>query len=275
MEGEWSFYTGTYDAATNLAVDELMLDKAKRGERSLRIYGFERPSVILARNESYSDVKTEEDGVEYTRRDTGGSVIYCDDSAVFYSVAMPVEDEFPEHVHREVLGPRIAEALVDAGVPADRVGIGEHFSVRIDGRTVSGNSQRKAGGGLLYQGLIAVEPWDEDRIDELISLRERGQHEREFIASLPGVVEYLDVGPADARTAVRDALRGSFTRGDYREEELSGDEKERAEALVDDKYGTEAWLKGEEMDGLKEDQGFCFVDWTDEWDEDVRSYGFY
>jgi hypothetical protein len=45
---------------------------------------------------------------------------------------------------------------------------------------------------------------------------------------------------------------------------------------VNEKYGDENWLKeGSGPESLRRDQGFCFVDWTDEWNEEVDDFGFY
>lgn len=273
---EWTLHRGTYDAATNLALDEVMLDRAADGDRTVRVYGFERPSVILARNESPADVREWRDGVDYTRRDTGGSVIYCDDNALFYSVAAPADGAFPERLHRDHYGPRIARALADAGVPEDRLGVGEHFSVRIDGGTVSGNSQRLADGAVLYHGVLAVEPWDTDHLAELVRLRERdGERERDFIAGLPGVADHAPGSPDEVADRVERALVERLTGGAYGERPLDG-ALEAAEEIADEKYRSDGWVRDARgTEGLKEDQGFCFVDWTDEWDESVREPGFY
>lgn len=271
--GDWNLYLGEYDAATNLAFDELLLEKASRqGQKSMRIYDFEDPAVILARNEHPEDIKEWRNDVEYTRRDSGGSVIYCDENAIYYSIAVPADrDDFPEELHRDFFGSRIAEALASAGVPEEKLGVGEHFSVRIDNKTVSGNSQRKKGDALLYHGIIAYESWDADFLDEIIQLREKEEElEREFIESLPGLTDYTD----SSRDEVVDQLINSFTEGAYEVSELNDEELERLNELSQ-RYRDEDWIKGNDAASLNNGQGFCFVDWTDEWNEDVRDYGFY
>lgn len=276
---DWNVHEGSYDAATNLAIDDLMLQKAAEEEEAyLRIYDFEDPAVILARNEHINDVREFRESHEYTRRDTGGSVIYCDENAIFYSISIPTEqDEFPEELHREYFGPLIAEALSDLGVEEEKLGIGEHFSVRISGKTVSGNSQRKKSDAVLYHGVLAIEPWDIDELEELIHLREKnGETEKEFIESLPGVLDHVEHDYERGRELAKEFLIQSFTGGDYEEIELTEEDWKEIESLTEEKYRDEDWLhtaKGSES--LEAEQGFCFVDWTDEWDEEVRDFGFY
>lgn len=270
---EWDVYLGEYDAATNLALDEFMLEKASdEGEKSIRFYEFENPAVILARSEHPDDILEWRDGIDYTRRDSGGSVIYCDDNALYYSIVVPAEtDDFPESLHRDYFGPKIAEALSEAGVPDTSLGVGEHFSVRIDGKTVSGNSQRKKKDAILYHGVLAYEPWDVELLDDLIDLRERNcETEKEFIDSLPGVSEYS----SSTKNEIRDYMIQAFTEGDYKIADLSVRDKNKIDNLKE-KYVDEDWIKGVNEPSLKRNQGFCFVDWTDEWNEEIDKFGFY
>jgi lipoate-protein ligase A len=276
---EWNVHTGTFDAAYNLAIDDLMMEKAREtGEKYLRIYDFENPAVILARNEHYNDLKSLKEDIDYARRDTGGSVIYCDDNALFYSVTVPAgENEYPEELHREFFGPRIASALSDLGVDDELLGVGEHFSVRIDGKTVSGNSQRKKNDAVMYHGVLALEPWAADELEELIELREKQERsEKEFIDSLPGVLSHTDHSYEEARNNLEKLFVEKFTGGEYSEMELSDKDMRYVESMVESKYGSSEWLKnGSNPDSLNRDQGFCFVDWTDEWNESIDDYGFH
>lgn len=270
---EWDLYLGEYDAATNLAFDDLLLEKAsEEGRKSIRFYDFEDPAVILARSEHPDDVLEWRQDIDYTRRDSGGSVIYCDDNALYYSVVIPADSEdFPETLHRDYFGPKIAEALSEAGVPEEFLGVGEHFSVRINGKTVSGNSQRKKKDAVLYHGVLAYEPWDVELLDDLIDLREKdGESEKEFIESLPGVSEHS----SSTKDEIRDYMIQAFTGGDYEEVELDYSEMERIYDIREKYYGKE-WVMGVNESSLKHNQGFCFVDWTDEWEEEVEEYGFY
>ena len=273
---EWEVYLGEYDAPTNLAIDDYLLEKAsEEGTKSLRLYEFESPSVILARNECFSDIKDVKEDVDYTRRDTGGSVIYCDDNAVFYSIVVPLEENrYPEELHREYFGPKIADVLDEVGVEKELLGVGEHFSVRIDGKTVSGNSQRKKKDAVLYHGVLALEPWNVERLDSLIQLREKQEKsEYEFVESLPGVFEHAE---HSEKGLVEDLLIERFTEGEYIISEFNEEELDLINEIAEEKYGNKEWIRNATNPStLKKDQGFCFVDWTDEWKEEIKDYGFY
>ena len=275
---KWDLYRGEYSASKNLAIDEYLLkETTKNDNKVVRIYDFEKPSVILARNESFEDIKNIESNYEYTRRDSGGSVIFCDENALFYSVIMPnKENKFPERLHRDFFGPKIAKVLERSGVEKKKIGVGEHFSVRINGKTVSGNSQRKKKGGILYHGVLALESWDVEKLDQIIELREKeGETEYDFIEKLPGLYDHSQ--KSIEKEDVASYLIQEFTEGDYKKTELSGRDKKEISKLVDEKYGNQEWIKNGKLDteSLKKNQGFCFVDWTDEWKEDVIKQGFY
>lgn len=272
---EWDIYSGVHDAATNLAIDEYLLEETSdKRNKVFRIYDFEKPSVILARMESYKDINGVKEGVDYSRRDTGGSVIYCDNNAMFYSIILPTgKNRFPEELHRNYFGPKIARVLDRAGVEKEKLGIGEHFSVRINGKTVSGNSQRKKKDAVLYHGVLALEPWDVEKLDSLIKLREKeGELEKDFIEELPGIKEHCDTSYNELKKIFVEEV----TEGDYSNRRIGKEQYEEIERLVNNKYGNEDWIRtGGNEEALKEDRGFCFVDWTDEWNEDVEKYGFY
>ncbi|MFB6216700.1 MAG: biotin/lipoate A/B protein ligase family protein [Candidatus Aenigmatarchaeota archaeon] len=276
---EWRLHQGTYTAAENLGIDDFLIEKtAETGQKYLRLYDFENPAVILARNEHTSDLESLKENHDYTRRDTGGSVIYCGENGLFYSIVMPAEEnDYPENLHQDYFGPKIAEALNRLGVEEERLGVGEHFSVRINGYTIAGHAQRKKNGAILYHGVLAVEPWDVEKLDELINLRERdGQKEKHFIESLPALREYVNYSGDEIREATKEQIIESFTNGDYTDYRLSGEERKKVMSLVEDRYNDPDWFNSAHgSDSLKNDQGFCFVDWTDEWEEEVREYRFY
>lgn len=276
---EWNVHEGTYDAATNLAIDDLMLEKAANTEEAyLRVYDFEDPAVILARNEHVEDINEFRETHDYTRRDTGGSVIYCDENAIFYSITIPAgNNDYPENLHREYFGPRIADALSDLGVNDSKLGVGEHFSVRINEGTVSGNSQRKKKGAVLYHGVLALEPWDVNELDQIIELREKeSETERDFIDSLPGVFEHTDYSGQEGKELAKQLLIENFTGQDYHDYSLTDQDWKKIVNRAENRYLDEEWLQNAHGNqSLDRDQGFCFVDWTDEWSEEVDRYGFY
>ena len=276
---DWNVHEGTYDAATNLAIDDLMIEKAaETGEAYLRVYDFEDPAVILARNEHLDDIKEFRDTHDYTRRDTGGSVIYCDENAIFYSVTIPAgNNDYPENLHRDYFGPRIADTLSDLGVEDSKLGIGEHFSVRIDNGTVSGNSQRKKKGAVMYHGVLALEPWDVEELDQIIELREKeSETEKEFIDSLPGVLEHPDYNMETGKELTKKLLIDNFTENNYRELTLTDQDWDKIRSRAQNRYLDQEWFEtARGNNSLDKDQGFCFVDWTDEWKEEIESYGFY
>ncbi len=252
-----------FDAATNMAIDEAALNAAERYQKSfIRFYDFDRPAVILSHRESKDDIdiaKCRELGVDISRRLSHGSVILCDTNVLAYSIASPFYT--PDSAH-SYFARRIAGVLKDAGV--ENVGIGNHFSVRINGGTVAGHGQRwKMGRSLLYHGVMAVEPWNTELINAVIKLRpphsEGAKSEYELVGELPAVAHYVKI---DKKTIASRMLE-SVTDGQYETHHVSELYPE-AGHLHRSKYTNDSWI----YDGIADNEkshimgglGFCFID---------------
>lgn len=263
MENFVYFGYDRFDAYLNMALDEVMMSVAAKDCKSfVRFYDFNRPALILAYVEHYSDVIAETaDGYDITRRLSNGSVILCDDNTLAYSVAVPKNiHRNPTEMHR-VFGSRIGQSL-KAYMNTDEVSIGEHFSVRVNNQTIAGHGQ-KFGTAILYHGVLAVYPWDMKRI-MAIRLREG---EYEFIQSLPSVAEYVE--DVKKEELVQRLLSG-ITNGNYeaidpeKKAQITSDASQRASF-----YRHEDWIKfgpyhdREHLRQLllkKSGLGFCFAD---------------
>ena len=245
-----------YSAAVNMALDEYVLEQAAEEELPyLRVYGFEEPAFVPARHTSLDDIDSAvENGFDYTRRSTNGSTIPCLENGVAYSVAYPTGD-FPDRVFEERVAPALIDALVSAGISEEDLNMClEHDAVRYGeadtpegvapGRTIAGNSLWRNGGSVMSHGVIAVDPWDAEFLEENIDLR---QGEKDFIEELPSVSEagYGDVN-------FPELLVEGFTAGRNVPVDLS---RQDVEGLLEEKYENFEWV----ADGSRKSEGHCFV----------------
>jgi Lipoate-protein ligase A len=183
---------GTYDAATNMAIDEAMFRYAAENKRTfIRFYSFERPTIVLSSNDHPANVRMENiQGMDITRRTTGGKPIYVDDNTLTYSIAGPLRIA---DVRTLVGGPEVHKyfGAVIAGAIAEVIGteaeveLGKAYSIRVNGRPIAGHGQElKQFSSFLYHGVIAIKPWDAQRINSVLHLR---QEDYEELKKLPSV----------------------------------------------------------------------------------------
>lgn len=116
---------GRHDGAWNMAVDRAMLEAYAAGSvpATLRLYGWERPTVSLGRFQRAGDVDEAvacDHGVGVCRRPTGGRGVLHDDE-VTYAVVSGVRDGLPRGVTASyrMLSGALVEAFRSLGVGAD------------------------------------------------------------------------------------------------------------------------------------------------------------
>ncbi len=160
---------GTHNAASNLALNEACLKYVELGNPILRIYTFSEPGLILSNHESMWDVRKPEMA---TRRNTAGSVIYCDSTTLGYTVIFKPTDLTTDvtHVYRRLTEP-IARRLKEK-LKGHEVSVGRVFSIRVDGKVLAGHAQYNTKNGIQYDGFVHLEKPDVGKISRHIKLRE-------------------------------------------------------------------------------------------------------
>ncbi|MGI0100680.1 MAG: lipoate--protein ligase family protein [Candidatus Micrarchaeaceae archaeon] len=165
-----------FGAAMNMAIDEAMLELSERTRRSfIRFYNFKRPSIILSSSDHADNIRIENiDGIDVSRRKTGGKPIYLDKNTLSYSItgigAGSDYFKIPESLHKE-LGSIIATSIRDMVDPSVSIGLGRYYSIRANGMPIAGHGQLvRASNAFLYHGVIAVCKWDHESINHLLRL---------------------------------------------------------------------------------------------------------
>lgn len=262
------------DIFTNLAVEEAARAQVlETGKSFMRTAEIIKPAVVIAKTEDINDIDVEKcasDGIDFTRRITGGSVIWLDERILTYFVIVPrksfAQINF-DKIHQN-FGKKIGLALKDIG--ARNVFIGEKFSISL-GRgpefVISGNSVSVQGGCVLYHGVLVIERLDIASIKRYIRLRRNGKVDEEaLITKLPSLSGALKKRVSMEEVALRIVQRiseGAFSFA-------ASDEIKRlreAAILIEPRYRDQNWILNPE--NIREQNlGFCLVALSEEWKED-------
>ena len=205
-----------------MAVDEALMDSARAGQATLRLYGWEPGCLSFGRNQTargrYDGRRAAERGIDVVRRPTGGRSVFHH-RELTYSVTAPAEAWGGLRDAYLRINRALAAGLRALGAPA-RVVEGRGSGpiprptvracfrdplpgeVIADGRKLIGSAQWRDGGALLQHGSLLLHN-DQSTVEDL---RIGGPGAVDVPAA--GLAEYLDPLP-DADT-IAGALSASF-----------------------------------------------------------------
>jgi lipoate-protein ligase A len=269
------FFYGHYqeDIFRFLASQEFFISRTSQFSNQVVIRTAEiaKPAITLARNESLTDIFYQNclaDGIDLTRRQSGGSVIFLDKNLLLYSLIFPSRF-FPvlnlPVIHQEI-GGKIALALKDLGV--QKVYLGEKFSIALGKGPqfiISGNAVRKTKDYLLYEGILVLEPLNLEAIQRYIVLRKNEKvNEADLISQLPSLFQVCQrkINPQELGEKIADRISGE--KWQVLKEEEFPDFKEKIKVL-EEKYKSSQWLHLKEA--RQKDLGFCLIALLPEWQE--------
>jgi lipoate-protein ligase A len=256
------------DGATAMAYDAVAAETAATGgPRTIRLYRWTPSALSLGYGQDPATVDWDgcaAAGVDVVRRPTGGGGIYHDAFGdVSYSIVAPAAD-LPGDVmetYARLCAP-ILDALRSLGVDARFAETGRpaayepacylralhpaHDVVAGDPpRKVSGNAQYRTSDAVVQHGSITVV---RDAEASLAPFADPDATPADYRDRVVGVAEALDVEPtADLRAQAVRTLEG--TLGDWAAAEpgsWTAAERERAAAVADRKYRSDAWTRRRE-----------------------------
>lgn len=228
-----------HDGPLNMAIDEVLWNRAARGMPYLRLYGWaDRPALSLGYFQDSEEVRRDPRlrDLPFVRRLTGGGAIVHDDELT-YSLALPARlagttSDLYLRVHRA-----IAESMAELDIPAT-VGVGsgsnspaemlcfqrgDRFAVRVRGIKVLGSAQRRRPEAVLMHGSLLMSS----------------------SSAAPGMVGLREIlGSVRSVESLRQALTAAVERAvglDLRSTELPLDLRLEANLLADSKYRTSSW----------------------------------
>jgi len=255
--------TAPCDGATNMAVDEVVWRSRQAGASppTLRFFGWAPPTVSLGYGQLLADdvdvAACHALGVGLVRRPTGGSAIYHDgpDRELTYSVVATAEDLGIGADLLETyrwIGRALTRGLRALGAPVEMVPVASasgptpafcfartgSYELEVGGRKVVGSAQRRQGAAFLQHGsvLLGVDP------ARLAALFPTTRDPLETMTTLEAAL-----GRRAAFDEVADALAVAFETEHGLVLEpggLSSGEAAQVDALVREKYATDAWLAG-------------------------------
>jgi lipoate-protein ligase A len=263
------------DIYTLLAKEELMYQWVERTRIPLLVTAeVSRPAITIAEREDIHDIRFQEcsrDGIDFTRRLGGGSVIWLDGGMLVYFVVIPVPPssytDFMKFQFHQALGRKIAIAIKELG--AKSVYVGEKFSIALGkGPThvVSGNTVILRKDYFSYRGVLVLNKLDVGSIKKYIVLRKNPEiDEEKILSTLPSISEVVgkDISPRAVAQLVMEALT------DHRYRIATRREVRRINANVEPfrkKYRDYSWIFEPERI-TKRNAGFCLIAFSESWDE--------
>lgn len=149
-------YLGT-DAYQNIAMDSWLLYNLKPKEPVFTLWQNKKAVIVGQNQNTFGEINQEyvdKEGVQVVRRMSGGGAVYHDLGNICFTFFVPVESS------SEVNFKQFVEPMYDAlhaiGIDAKITGRND---LEVDGKKVSGNAQRYAGGYLMHHGTLM---WDTD-----------------------------------------------------------------------------------------------------------------
>lgn len=145
------------DAYTNIAMDSWLLYNLKPTEPVFALWQNKR-AVIVGRNQNtFAEINQDyinHHDVQVVRRVSGGGAVYHDEGNICFTFFVPVASSASVNFHQFVKP--MYDALHAVGINAEITGRND---LEVDGKKVSGNAQRYAGGFLMHHGTLL---WDTD-----------------------------------------------------------------------------------------------------------------
>ena len=255
--------------AWNMAVDEAILESVTSGEAlpTLRLYAWEPACLSLGKMQAFADIDTTalaQHGWDVVRRPTGGRAILHVDELTYAVIAPNTETRVSGGVLESYL--RLSQALLralqilgafpraneaDANFDPKQPNpvcfeVPSNYEITVNGKKIIGSAQARRFEGVLQHGTLPLHG-DLTRVISALKFdndQTKEQATQRLLAHATTMEAVLSSTPtwdqaADAfQAAFADVLNLTLVPG-----ELSSQEKERAAALLDSKYGSPTWTE--------------------------------
>jgi len=234
-----------FDAFTNMALDEAIMENVRKGNSlpTIRFYGWDPSAVSIGifqgiKNEVHLE-QTKNANVDVVRRLTGGGAVYHDKyGEVTYSLIAPLEI-FPTNIIQtyQVICDDIIFALGQLGIQSVFSPIND---ILVNEQKISGNAQTRRNGILLQHGTILYSV-DVRKMFSYLNVSNQKVSDK-LIKSVQKRVTSVTDQSSHSMDDLKDALINGFKRnrdvefGYYTDPEFS-----RARELVTERFGNENW----------------------------------
>ncbi len=259
--GEWRLIREeSRPGPMQMALDEVAAETAATGgPRTVRVYRWDPSCLSLGYHQNPDTVDWEwcsAEGVDVTRRPTGGGGIYHDSFGdISYSVTAPRE-ELPGNLmdcYHYLLAP-VLDAFESLGVPVEFVdrevpalyepacylrALNPAHDLVVAGTTrkVSGNAQYRQRDAVVQHGSITYSTRPNRHLS---TFADPAATAEEFTERVTGLDEHTDASREEAVAACEEALA---TWCEASEESWTADELSRARERAEEKYATDEWIR--------------------------------
>lgn len=268
MQETWGFLdSGVHDAATNMAIDESLLNWHSEGKipPTLRFYGWARPSLTIGQfqkaEKSIDFAGVQKHNCDFVRRLTGGSAVLHDDELTYSIVVSEQHPRIPQSVREAyyILSKGVLEGYRNLGIDADYA-IPEreamldktavcfektaYYEMIVDGKKISGNAQTRKSGVLLQHGSIPI-TMDEEMLFDMFKFSSERVKERQRRGFANKAVSIDDIAhKPHTFQMLKEAFLAGFQTGlgvSVKPLELTEEQWQEVRILADEKYRTDDW----------------------------------
>lgn len=231
------------NAYQNIAMDSWLLDNLKPTEPVFALWQNKRAVIVGQNQNTFGEINQEyidANQVQVVRRVSGGGAVYHDLGNICFTFFVPVEKS--SSVNFKQFVQPMYDALRSLGIDAEITGRND---LEVEGKKISGNAQRYAGGYLMHHGTLL---WDTD-VDAMVHALNVA--DEKFISKAAKSVRarvgnIKDYAPKDLTIEkFIEALRYYLTnKGQDDEIILSPEQLSGIEKLRDQKFSTWDWNYG-------------------------------
>lgn len=218
MKETWGFLnSGFHDAATNMAIDETLLNWHSEGKIPpiIRFYGWDKPSLSVghSQNEKKSiDIESiHKHGCHFVRRLTGGSAVLHDHEVTYSMIVNESHSKIPHAVNEAyyVLADGLLRGYQNLGIEATFASPQQEsgdnrsavcfetpaiYEILAGGKKLSGNAQARRKGVLLQHGSLPIS-YDAAMLFDLFrfsSAQRRNRQQEQFFRKATSIHEQME-----------------------------------------------------------------------------------
>jgi lipoate-protein ligase A len=252
----------------NMAIDEALFNLAAKEKKFfIRFYDFERSAVVLASSDSAASfIGERNNGMDFTRRISGGKPIYIDNGVFSYCITGPSETTYKQTLNaveiHKYFGAIIIKAIKGMSNNEINIELGKAYSIRVNGEPIAGHGQHiRNNHSFLYHGILAIGPWDVEGIQKSLRLIREDSDKLSHMpsmSSLPGRHNDISTCKKLLMEGILHRMNQSFEKSC----EISQKDKElvlrQAETLSKEVYENDSWIYRKDVQ-LKEGSRFCLL----------------
>ncbi|MBI2545498.1 MAG: lipoate--protein ligase family protein [Candidatus Aenigmarchaeota archaeon] len=277
---------GAFSQHENMGIEQYLIErignqKPGGNKAALRFYTFNKDSIVLGYAQATDVIRKLDSDFGLARRVTGGSHVQTGPNIIAYSFVVPRDGTFRHFEDmRKYYASHVAGALEDIGLSSIEVD-NKASIINVGGRPIAGHAIYWGIKSAMLHGLIALTPYDVNKINSMVYLRSRmiGNEtftEYDALRNSPAVSTELNGSNPEngrLRQLVGDAILRRVTEGDYTKMKVGDDVLRESLVLLRKRLGREKWVSerepplttreveeipGEELAGnLRTGLGYC------------------